>query len=125
MHPLLPKYEKLTADQRKALADANILNGCGPQSWKGRGPNWLFRADCYMHDYNYAAGGTEADRRWADWGFYSAMVKDTYRLIWFRRPLARLNAWIFYRMVRWFGKGNFSFDVQPRTITQMIEVHGT
>jgi hypothetical protein len=121
---MLPKYGAITATDRKRLVDANILNGCGPQSWKGRGPNWLFKACCFIHDYNYAAGGTEADRRWADWGFYQAMVKDTKRLPWWRQPGARFNAWIFYRMVRWFGKKNFS-DVKAKSIDHMIEVHGT
>ena len=78
-----------------------------------------------MHDYNYAVGGTEADRRWADWGFYQAMVKDTKRLPWWRQPGARFNAWIFYRLVRWFGKKNFSFDVKATSVDHMIEVHGT
>jgi len=95
------------------------LNGCGPKSWKGKGPNWLFKACCLEHDYNYAAGGTEADRRWADWGFYQAMVKDTHRLGWWLQPFARLEAWFFYKMVRLFGKKHFS-TVQPKDIDMMI-----
>lgn len=121
----LPKYEELSQAGKKKLADANILNGCGPQSWKGRGPNWLFKADCYLHDYNYAAGGCEADRRWADWGFYQAMLKDVRRLPWWRRPLARINAWVFYTLVRWFGKSNFHYGRRPMNINQMIEKHGS
>ncbi len=116
----LPKYEELSSAGRQKLLDANILNGCGPASWKGKGPNWLFKADCYEHDYNYAAGGNEADRRWADWGFYAAMVKDTHRLPWWRQPLARVNAWLFYRLVRWLGAKRYNFDCPPKTIDEMI-----
>ncbi len=65
------KYKNLSPIEIQKLKDVGILNGCGPQSWKGKGPNWLFRACCYH--YSYAVGGSEADRRqatgdrrWAD-----------------------------------------------------------
>lgn len=102
------------------LQDAGILNGCGPESWKGRGPNWLFRACCYQHDYNYAVGGKEADRRWSDWGFYSAMRKDIRRLPWYRRPLARIKAWLFYTAVRLFGKKHFNYAITYRNLDDML-----
>ena len=104
------KYKFLTSEQRATLEERGILNGCGPQSWHGWGPNWLFKADCYEHDYNYAVGGSEADRRMADWGFYIAMIQDTKRLVWFRQPFARLNAWIFYQAVRMFGKKHYNYQ---------------
>jgi hypothetical protein len=106
------------------LKDVGILDGCGPTSWRGNGPNWLFRACCFEHDYNYAKGGTEADRRWADWGFYQAMVKDTHRLSWWIQPFARIQAWIFYKSVRIFGKKHFS-PVIPTDLNSLIEMHGS
>lgn len=115
----LPKYRELTAAEKQLLMDVNILNGCGPAAWKGAGPNWLFKADCFEHDYNYAAGGTEADRRWADWGFYQAMIRDTKRLPWWRQFGARFKAWIFYQLVRWFGKKHFNYTKQPKNISEM------
>ena len=121
---MLPSYNNLSQAAIDKLKDANILNGCGPQSWKGKGPNWLFRACCYQHDYNYAKGGTEADRRWADWGFYSAMRKDIKRLPWWRQPFAKINAWIFYQGVRLFGKRHFATST-PTDLNNLIEIHGS
>jgi len=106
----LPRYKDLDAEQRQRLLDAGILNGCGPQDWRKIKFNWLFTANCHEHDYNYAVGGTEADRRWADWGFYQAMVRDTRRLVWWKRWYARAEAWIRYQAVRWFGSRYWSYD---------------
>lgn len=117
----LPKYRELTLADKATLRNVNILNGCGPQSWRGNGPNWLFKANCFEHDYNYAAGGTEADRRWADWGFYQAMLKDTRRLPWWQQYFARWQAWIFYTMVRLFGRSSFNYKKRPETIHEMVE----
>ena len=116
----LPKYDELSVGGRQKLTDAGILNGCGPQAWKGKGPNWLFKACCYEHDYNYEAGGTEADRRWADWGFYTAMIKDIRRLPWWFQPFARFEAWVFYRLTRWLGKKHFNYTKRPTNIDEMI-----
>lgn len=116
----LQKYEELSSGAKDKLQKAGILNGCGPQSWAIR-PNWFFKADCYLHDYNYAAGGTESDRRWADWGFYTHMLKDLKRLPWWLQPFARIEAWFFYRAVRWFGKSSFNYGKQPMNIDRMIE----
>jgi len=118
----LPKYRELSDAGRQKLIDAGVLNGCGPENWRGKGPNWLFRADCLEHDYNYAAGGTEADRRWADWGFYQAMLKDICRLPWWVKPYARIQAWIFYTTVRFFGKSSFNYGKKPENIDEMINV---
>lgn len=117
----LPKYKELTPEDLSALKKADVLNGCGPASWKGKGPNWLFKADCYRHDYNYSVGNTNADRRWADYGFYRAMIRDTIRLPWYLRPWARIQAFLFYHTVRLFGKANYSYTPQPSTVAEILE----
>ncbi len=96
------------------------MNGCGPQNWRGPRPDWFFKASCDEHDWNYAVGGTEADRRWADWGFYAAMIKDTRRLSFFARIAARWQAWIFYKLVRWRGAEHFHYD-EKRTYEEIIK----
>jgi len=112
------KYADLNQEQRIMLQEANILNGCGPSNWRGPRPDWFFRARCMEHDWNYAVGGSEADRRWADWGFYQAMIKDTRRLGFFSRIYARFKAWVFYRVVRWKGGEHFHYG-EPRTYEQI------
>jgi len=108
------QYRELTLEDREQLVEAGILNGCGPSSWRGRAPQWLFRACCMEHDWNYTVGGQEADRRWADWGFYTAMLKDTIRLSIYQQPWARIVAWLFYQAVRWKGKPQFTYREMPK-----------
>ena len=120
------KYNELTLKDRERLTEAGILNGCGPANWRGAAPQWFFKACCMEHDYNYALGGTEADRRWADWGFYVAMIKDIMRLPWYKRPFARIVAWVFYRAVRWQGAKQFNYRELSRnyyllTVDQLIK----
>ena len=117
----LPKYSELSPAGRQKLMDANVLNGCGPSNWRGPRPNWFFKASCLEHDYNYAVGNTEADRRWADWGFYTAMIKDTYRLPWWQRPFARFQAWMFYTSVRFFGKSAYNYGDRPLNLDEMVK----
>ena len=104
-----PKWENLTPEHLQALRDRGILNGCGPENWRGPRPNFFFKASCDQHDYNYYVGGTEEDRRWADWGFYQAMLKDLRRLGFWQRLYGRLKAYLFYRLVRKYGKAHFNY----------------
>lgn len=113
-------YDDLTPDQRIVLRKRQIINGCGPQNWRGPKPNFFFKACCDVHDWNYAVGGDESDRRWSDWGFYQAMIKDTKRLVWWQQILARAQAWLFYRLVRWRGKNHFYYG-QKRTFQEVLD----
>lgn len=117
----LPKYRELSDAGKQKLLDAGVLNGCGPESWRSNGPNWFFKANCMEHDYNYAVGNTEEDRRWADAGFYRAMLGDICRLPWYFRAWARFQAWRFYMVVRYFGKPYFNYGDQPKDIDEMIQ----
>lgn len=78
-------------------------------------PNWLFKASCDHHDFNYWLGHTEEDRRRADWQFYRAMIEDANRASWWRRPFARARAWVYYRAVRWWAAGFFYYGPHERT----------
>lgn len=109
------KYWDLTQGQRETLWEEGIINGCGPSSWRGMPPSFFFTASCNEHDFNYLVGGTEEDRRWYDRGFYTAMLKDTYRLPWWKRPVARFLAWRMYQLVRWFGAKHFNHRPTPAT----------
>ena len=120
----MTSYRDLTTSEIQRLKDVNILNGCGPQSWKGNGPNWFFEACCFWHDYNYAKGGDEATRLRADIGFYDAMKRDVRRHSFWIRWYLYARAWVFYKLVRLRGKANFHYG-QPLTVAGMIRIHGS
>ena len=100
-----------------------ICNGCGGKgSWIDP-PDWLFKASCNHHDFEYWRGGTEADRKHADWGFYQAMIEDANRASWWRRPFARMRAWVYYRAVRTFAKSYFFHTDVPRGKRALAVLH--
>ncbi len=101
-----------------------ICNGCGGKgSWIDP-PDWLFKASCDWHDFEYWRGGDESDRKRADWGFYTAMVEDANRSSWWRRPFARMRAWAYYRAVRSFAKSYFHLG-EPRGKKELAALHTT
>lgn len=100
-------FRDLNASERKLLC-----NGCGGKgSWIDP-PDWLFKASCDWHDFEYWRGGNEADRLAADRGFLTAMLEDAATASWWRRPFAVLRAWIYYRAVRWFARPYFHYGAQ-------------
>lgn len=104
------RWRDLTAEERAA-----ITNGCGGKgSWIDP-PDWLFKASCDHHDFNYWLGCTEQDRHHADWQFYRAMLQDAAQAPWWRRPFARARAWVYYRAVRAFGRPYFHYAERMRT----------
>ena len=115
-------YKSLTEQQRSLLYELKITNGCGPEDWRWPKLNWFFKANCLEHDYNYAVGGIEADRRMYDWGFYKAMLDDTRRVAWYARPYARMKAWVFYTIVRLRGKSRFHYG-KKRTYQELIDAY--
>lgn len=102
-------FKMLSISQKNTLREAGVLNGCGPRDWRWPKINWFFEASCFEHDYNYAVGGTEADRKRADWGFFEAMKRDITLISWWKRPFARIQAQIFYTLVRFLGKSRFYY----------------
>ena len=101
------RYRNWTDEERN-----EICNGCGGTGSRIPVPNFMFGASCDQHDANYWIGGNERDREKADRQFYSEMVKDVYRLSWWRWPIARFLARRYYRAVRVFGKNFFAFGRQ-------------
>ena len=101
-------WSDLNADER-----ALVANGCGGKGSLIPVPDWLFGASCDQHDFYYWRGGTEDDRRKADWQFYLAMREDA-RLTpwWYPSRLAIMRAWIYYKAVRLFAAGYFHFGQQ-------------
>ncbi len=98
------RWKHLDEKQRSAIA-----NGCGGKGGWVKAPNFRFYGSCNHHDFNYWLGGDEKDRCNADDQFYSAMGFDVKRLPWYRRPLARLAAWTYYKCVRGFGEDYFHY----------------
>lgn len=110
-------FKDLTPDEA-----ALICNGCGGKgSWIDP-PDWLFKASCDHHDFEYWRGGTEEDRRAADWGFYRAMLDDVAQAPWWRRPFARMRAWTYYKAVRSFARSYFHFgDPRGRAELELLK----
>lgn len=104
---------KITWKLLKPWERGLISNGCGGKgSWIDP-PDWLFRASCDWHDFEYWRGGTEADRAHADLGFYTAMLEDAESTPWwYPKFLAKTRAWIYYKAVRRFGKPFFHYGEQ-------------
>ena len=112
----LPKYAELSPAGRAKLVDARVLQ---PR----KGPKWLHKADLCELDYNYAAGYTDADRRWANNGLYVAMLKDISRLPWWDKPVAWIQAFLYYLRLRLFAKEVFNGLCRPNNLDEMIEMH--
>lgn len=62
-----------------------------------RVPRW--EEYCYYHDWAYAAGGSEADRKIADKSLRNRMIEAGYPY----------KAWLFYIAVRLFGWSHFKY----------------
>jgi hypothetical protein len=67
-----PKFSDLTPEQQ-----ATFGNGCGLQARLLRVPQFIFKASCRQHDFNYTRGGGIKDKIKADWDFFKAMLEDS------------------------------------------------
>lgn len=98
-------YADLTPGEKSA-----ICNGCGAKGYPIKVPDFIFIADCNLHDYNYTVGGIEADRLKYDKGFYKAMLIDASKehstLL---KQYYRFWAWTYYTVVRTFGSKYFNY----------------
>lgn len=65
------RFRHLTEYQKQI-----ICNGCGPKGLFIKVPNFLFRASCDHHDFNYWIGGNRIQRKKADLQFYKEMLVD-------------------------------------------------
>ena len=104
------RFRDLTDSQKKS-----ICNGCGGKGGFINTPQFLFKADCNQHDFNYWLGCTEADRKKADKQFYSAMKDDVKRQPVMKRPFLYMVAFIYYKAVRVCGIKFFHYASLERT----------
>ena len=106
-----PCYDQLTDWQRDQLC-----NGCGRKGGLAKPPDFIFRADCNRHDFEYWVGGGVLDRLKSDLKFLARMLL---------RTCARAESWwqlvqwvgvaiSYFTAVRWFGWSAFNWH-GPRT----------
>ena len=105
---MLARWHDLTPQQQ-----VNFGNGCGPV-WLPAFLTtflfaWFFTASCRRHDFAYVRGGNEADRKVADVGFLTAMLADVAMAAVVYQPFLGLLAWVFYALVRLFGRHRFRY----------------
>lgn len=134
----LVRWSDLTPDQQ-----GSIGNGCGPSlmpralkkvmpgvitkavEWVEKAIkwalfDWFHSASCDRHDFAHRRGGTEKHRRISDDGFRAAMKVDANRMRGIRRIIAKAQASIYYRLVRWFGWMFFHYG-SPRSISEILK----
>lgn len=111
------KFSSLTPFQRKS-----ICNGCGGKGGFINPPEFLFHASCNQHDFYYWRGGSEEDRKQADDYFYQFMLEDVSNAVWWKRPLYKSMAFLYYKAVRVVGKKFFYYNDTPKTIDDVLSL---
>ena len=118
-----PSWSDLTPAQQK-----NFGNGVGSKKW----PAWVryaltkefdfffIEASHRHHDFGYAVGCTEADRKRCDRLFYEAMRRDAFKQPWWKMPFAYICAKIIYQLVRWGGREHFYYAENYRTLNEIL-----
>lgn len=110
-NPLRVRFRHLTPYQKEI-----ICNGCGPKGGPVKPPDFLFRASCNHHDFNYWLGCNKLHRKKADLQFYREMLKDAgankYYKFW---------AKCYYRAVRCFGFFCFHWASRQRDAYDLIK----
>lgn len=100
-------------------------NGCGPEQVpriiKSLLFDWFHEASCAKHDEGYNEGGDEARRKVCDDKFYEAMKRDSNRHRGLSRLVRRVQAAIFYGLVRKFGKPAFNYTKDAGKQTDDVE----
>ena len=89
-----------------------VPNGCGPRSWKKNIPTWHDTELCKAHDVAYFIGGTEDDRHKADYALYDGLRRQAMKEVVWRRIPMLIQAWLFYRAVRWQGSNFFHYGAK-------------
>jgi len=106
------RFRDLTDEERDI-----ICNGCGPKGFPIPVPNFLFKASCDHHDFNYWLGCKRVHRLKADLQFYREMLKDAagrrFYVFWATIYFwaVRLFGWCCFH---WASKQRDSFDVADR-----------
>ena len=105
------RFRHLTDYQRQI-----ICNGCGPKGLFIKPPDFMFRASCDHHDFNYWIGCNRLHRKKADLQFYREMLKDAGSDPWYK-----FWAGVYYRVVRWFGARSFYWGKKQRDLHDLIK----
>jgi len=109
----------LIAPTRYILATTEVrdaaTNGCGTAGWKGKlVPDTLYFLSileaCRIHDWMYAEGETEIDKKRADDIFLSNMEELISNAFWFLRFLRRRRALKYFLAVAIAGDAAFWAD---------------
>ncbi len=108
------KYSDLTELQKR-----HIANGCGGKGSSIPVPDFRFKASCNHHDFYYWRGMMEKDRIAADVKFFELMLEDTLEYPFMLRWRYKAWAYAYYRAVRWFGKGYFSYRKGYKTMEDL------
>lgn len=92
-------YKILNPEQKK-----DICNGCGGKGGIVKPPKKAFyKTSCNKHDYGYACGGDEKERKRHDKGLKKAMKEDCSTLPWYQKPRYKPWCYLYYRGVRAIG----------------------
>jgi len=109
------KFKDLTITQK-----AKICNGCGAKGGWIKVPNFIFLASCDHHDFKYWLGCSMDDFKRANKDFYHWMKIDIKAVKeWYKRAYYSVWAYSYYKAVSIFGKKNFHFSSEKRTLEDL------
>ena len=108
-----PHFSDLTPEQQ-----ATFGNGCGLQAKLLRVPQFIFKASCNQHDFNYIRGGQFKDFTKANMDFFKAMLIDASNS---DKPLFySLMSYIYLLGVTVFGVFAFHWSNEYRTLEEIL-----
>jgi hypothetical protein len=100
------EYWQLTTEEKNKLC-----NGCGPKAIEQLIPDSIWGLSiinaCFIHDYEYSGKVPGMTKLEADFTFLSNMIDiiNMSECSWYIRSLRLSTAWIYFKLVRMFGKG--------------------
>lgn len=104
MDSLRVRFRDLTQLEKDA-----ICNGCGPKGLAVPIPQFMFRASCNHHDFNYWLGCNSLQRKKADLQFLREMMVDAGDNKWYKKW-----ALTYYHAVRVGGMCCFHWAKEQR-----------
>lgn len=87
-------WSDLTEEEQAQFGD-----GCGALAKGLKVPDFIFKASCQQHDFNYLRGGWPWHKVQADWWFYRAMLKDAFLYPWLQAFIYSCLATIYFLTV--------------------------
>lgn len=108
-----PKFSDLTPEQQKTFG-----NGCGLYSKWLRVPQFVYKASCRQHDFNFSRGGGIKDFIKANMDFFRAMLVDASNS---DRPIFySLMSYLYLAGVTVFGVFAFHWSTRYRTVEEIL-----